>query len=103
MAWVGAVELTPASERPFVDSSPVNSMVDLVFDHNALQRFFPRAGTEPADIAAISFATAASSWGTTSTWIVSMRQRWIRHAWAIIPAARVTRALGFEPRHPPDL
>jgi 4-amino-4-deoxy-L-arabinose transferase-like glycosyltransferase len=24
-------------------------MVDLVFDHNALQRFFPRAGTEPAE------------------------------------------------------
>jgi 4-amino-4-deoxy-L-arabinose transferase-like glycosyltransferase len=49
MAWVGTVELTPASERPFVDSSAMNSMVDLVFDHNALQRFFPRAGTEPAE------------------------------------------------------
>jgi 4-amino-4-deoxy-L-arabinose transferase-like glycosyltransferase len=49
LAWVGAVELTPASERPFVDSSPVNSMLDLVFDHNALQRFFPRAGTEPTE------------------------------------------------------
>jgi 4-amino-4-deoxy-L-arabinose transferase-like glycosyltransferase len=47
LAWVGAVELTPASERPFVDSSPVNSMLDLVVDHNGLQRFFPRAGAEP--------------------------------------------------------
>jgi hypothetical protein len=32
-----------------VDSSAVNSMVDLVFDHNALQRFSPRAGMEPAE------------------------------------------------------
>ena len=49
IAWVSMVELTPASERPFVDSSAVNSMVDLVFDHNALQRFFPRAGAELAE------------------------------------------------------
>jgi 4-amino-4-deoxy-L-arabinose transferase-like glycosyltransferase len=49
LAWVGAVEWTPASERPFVDSSPVNSMLDLVLDHNGLQRFFPRSGTEPAE------------------------------------------------------
>jgi 4-amino-4-deoxy-L-arabinose transferase-like glycosyltransferase len=50
LAWVGAVELTPASERPFVDSSSVNSMLDLVVDHNGLQRFFPRtaAGAEAA-------------------------------------------------------
>ena len=52
IAWVSMVELTPASERPFVDSSAVNSMVDLVFDHNALQRFFPRAGAELAESAA---------------------------------------------------
>jgi len=44
VAWVGAVDLTPPSERPFVDSSPVNSMLDLVVDHNGVQRFFPRAG-----------------------------------------------------------
>jgi 4-amino-4-deoxy-L-arabinose transferase-like glycosyltransferase len=49
LAWVGAVELTPASERPFVDSSPSNSMLDLVVDHNGVQRFFPRTGTRPAE------------------------------------------------------
>jgi 4-amino-4-deoxy-L-arabinose transferase-like glycosyltransferase len=42
LAWVGAVELTPPSDRPFVDSSPTNSMLDLVVDHNGLQRFVPR-------------------------------------------------------------
>jgi 4-amino-4-deoxy-L-arabinose transferase-like glycosyltransferase len=48
MAWVGAVDLTPAPERPFVDNSPANSMLDLVLDHNGLQRFFPRAGARQA-------------------------------------------------------
>jgi 4-amino-4-deoxy-L-arabinose transferase-like glycosyltransferase len=48
MAWVGPVGLTPATERPFVDNSPANSMFDLVLDHNGLQRFFPRAGARQA-------------------------------------------------------
>jgi 4-amino-4-deoxy-L-arabinose transferase-like glycosyltransferase len=48
LSWIGVVELTPAAERPFVDSSPVNSMLDLVVDHNGLQRFFPRTGSGPA-------------------------------------------------------
>jgi 4-amino-4-deoxy-L-arabinose transferase-like glycosyltransferase len=49
LAWVAAVELTPASGRPFVDSSPVNSMLDLVVDHNGVQRFFPRPGGSLAE------------------------------------------------------
>src|SRR5208283_1824469 len=49
LAWVGAVDLTPAAARPFVDSSPDNSMLDLVVDHNAPQRFFPRANAAPAE------------------------------------------------------
>ncbi len=53
LAWVGAVELTPVSDRPFVDSSPVNSMLDLVVDHNGLQRFFPRAGVVHAGSRAV--------------------------------------------------
>ena len=49
LTWIGAVELTPASERPFVDSSPTNSMLNLVVGHNGLQRFLPRGGpVEPS-------------------------------------------------------
>ena len=38
-AWVLLYEVTPPSDRPFVDSSPDNSMLQLVVGHNALQRF----------------------------------------------------------------
>jgi 4-amino-4-deoxy-L-arabinose transferase-like glycosyltransferase len=54
LAWIGAVQLTPASDRPFVDSSPVNSMLDLVVDHNGLQRFFPRAGGGAAELSGLA-------------------------------------------------
>lgn len=37
-AWVAAVDLTPASERPYVDSTSNNSMLELVFGHNGAER-----------------------------------------------------------------
>jgi len=43
LSWIGAVALTPTDQRPYVDSSPVNSIFDLVINHNAAQRFIPRA------------------------------------------------------------
>lgn len=39
-AWVAAVDLTPASERPYVDSTSNNSMLELVFGHNGSERLF---------------------------------------------------------------
>jgi 4-amino-4-deoxy-L-arabinose transferase-like glycosyltransferase len=41
--WIGVVALTPPAERPYIDSSASNSILDLVVDHNAAQRFVPRA------------------------------------------------------------
>jgi 4-amino-4-deoxy-L-arabinose transferase-like glycosyltransferase len=38
LAWVLAVELTPAAERPYVGGSAGNSMLELVIGHNALDR-----------------------------------------------------------------
>src|SRR6266542_2197423 len=38
-AWVLVYELTPAANRPFVDSSRDNSMLELAVRHNALHRF----------------------------------------------------------------
>ncbi len=52
LAWVGAVQLTPASDRPYVDSSATNSMLDLVLDHNGVQRFVPSGGFAAANPAA---------------------------------------------------
>jgi len=43
LCWIGAVALTPSDHRPYVDSSPVNSIFDLVINHNAAQRFIPHA------------------------------------------------------------
>ena len=37
--------LTPDMDRPYVDSTSDNSIFDLVVNHNALQRFIPRART----------------------------------------------------------
>ncbi len=51
--WVTAVDLTPASQRPYVGSSATNSELDLTFGYNGLLRFFggsltPRPSHHPA-------------------------------------------------------
>ena len=47
-AWVAAVDLTPAADRPFVGSSANNSEFDLVFGYNGLNRVF---GNNKSDVA----------------------------------------------------
>ncbi len=39
-SWVVAVDLTPSSDRPYVDSSTNNSVIELVFGHNGLERIY---------------------------------------------------------------
>ena len=41
LSWSLAYDLTPAQERPFVDSTSGNSMFELVVGHNFIQRFVP--------------------------------------------------------------
>jgi 4-amino-4-deoxy-L-arabinose transferase-like glycosyltransferase len=41
--WISVVALTPAADRPYIDSTTDNSILDLVVNHNGLQRFVPRA------------------------------------------------------------
>src|SRR5262249_52919001 len=60
LAWVLLYELTPPADRPFVDSSPDNSMLQLVVGHNALQRFVhPHPERRARAIAAMGGDTAA--------------------------------------------
>src|SRR5262249_4189583 len=60
LAWVLLYELTPPADRPFVDSSPDNSMLQLVVGHNALQRFvYPHPERRAPGIAAMGGDTAA--------------------------------------------
>lgn len=39
-AWVIAVDLTPASSRPYVDSSTNNTVLELMIGHNGTERLF---------------------------------------------------------------
>jgi 4-amino-4-deoxy-L-arabinose transferase-like glycosyltransferase len=42
-SWIGSVALTAPAFRPYIDSTGNNSIFDLVINHNAAQRFIPRA------------------------------------------------------------
>jgi 4-amino-4-deoxy-L-arabinose transferase-like glycosyltransferase len=44
LSWSLVYDLTPASERPYVDSTDDNSMLELVVGHNFVQRFVRPAG-----------------------------------------------------------
>lgn len=43
-AWVLAVDLTPASERPYVGSSTNNTVTELIIGHNGLERLYGSGG-----------------------------------------------------------
>jgi 4-amino-4-deoxy-L-arabinose transferase-like glycosyltransferase len=44
LSWATAVDLTPASQRPWVDSTSTNSELDLATGYNGLDRLFGRNG-----------------------------------------------------------
>jgi 4-amino-4-deoxy-L-arabinose transferase-like glycosyltransferase len=44
LSWSLAYDLTPAADRPYVDSTDDNSMLELVVGHNFVQRFVRPAG-----------------------------------------------------------
>lgn len=48
-SWVTVVDLTPASQRPFVGSSSTNSEMNLVFGYNGLNRVLPSKQTNTND------------------------------------------------------
>lgn len=45
LSWSLAVDLTPASERPYVDNSTNNSELELALGYNGIQRIFGQSGT----------------------------------------------------------
>ena len=45
LSWPLAYDLTPAADRPYVDSTADNSMLELVVGHNFAQRFVRPAGS----------------------------------------------------------
>ncbi len=70
LVWVVAVDLTPASARPYVGSSQTNSELELALGYNGIQRLtgglFGRAGaarTTPAGAEAAAAAPAGGGFG----------------------------------------
>jgi 4-amino-4-deoxy-L-arabinose transferase-like glycosyltransferase len=68
-SWISVVALTPPTARPYIDSTANNSIFDLVVNHNAAQRFLPRAwlrgapeatGTQPGNTATPGQAALAA-------------------------------------------
>ncbi len=57
LSWAVVVELTPASERPFIGSSGDNSAWDLILGYNGLDRVIP--GAFPASGQQLGFAAGA--------------------------------------------
>lgn len=47
-SWAAAVDLTPADQRPYVGSSENNTVTELIFGHNGLNRLFGGRGRRTA-------------------------------------------------------
>ncbi len=45
-AWVVAVDSIPAEDRPYIGSSENNTVMELIFGHNGLNRLFGRQGAD---------------------------------------------------------
>src|SRR5205085_9206825 len=61
LCWVVAVDLTPASQRPYVGSSQTNSELNLAFGYNGLQRLTGFINRNPAPPASSAHINAAGS------------------------------------------
>ena len=67
LSWAVAVDLTPASQRPWVDSTTTNSEIDLAIGYNGLQRLLGQSGTPGR----AGGATNGAAVGATTTSIAS--------------------------------
>ena len=60
-AWIAAVELTPADQRPYIGSSQHNSALELALGYNGLQRLLGmQRGSSPPAAAAADTVTSSS-------------------------------------------
>jgi 4-amino-4-deoxy-L-arabinose transferase-like glycosyltransferase len=72
MAWLVAVDLTPASQRPYVGSSQNNSEISLALGYNGVQRLLGMNGggggnNRPADRTSTTASKAAASSSSTAS------------------------------------
>jgi 4-amino-4-deoxy-L-arabinose transferase-like glycosyltransferase len=67
LSWTGIYDLTPPQNRPFVDSTRDNSMLELVVGHNGIQRFVRRARVLPTAAQVDAAPTGESTTGAATT------------------------------------
>ncbi|MFN8514497.1 MAG: hypothetical protein U0841_18290 [Chloroflexia bacterium] len=63
-SWATVVQLTPASERPYIGSSQTNSVFELAFGYNGLQRLFGNAFGRGSSSTDVSVSTLLSNTNT---------------------------------------
>ena len=79
LSWSVAVDLTPASERPYVDNSSTNSELELAIGYNGLQRITGQnraafgGGTAPSFPESRSESGEAQSGGASATSSATLR------------------------------
>src|SRR5205823_12560706 len=66
-SWAVAVDLTPASQRPYVDSTQDNSELSLALGYNGIDRLLGRFGGGPRANAPTNGTTRSGNNGTPST------------------------------------
>jgi 4-amino-4-deoxy-L-arabinose transferase-like glycosyltransferase len=81
LSWAVAVDLTPASQRPWVDSTTSNSEIDLAIGYNGLQRLLGRAGTPS------TASSSSTTSGTNSRTLASGGSAKLATAGSALPAA----------------
>ncbi|HLW96714.1 MAG TPA: glycosyltransferase family 39 protein, partial [Solirubrobacteraceae bacterium] len=89
--WVAIVALLPASSRPFVDGSPDNSILNLIFGYNGLQRLFGSGSPGPGGGGGGGGASFSGSSGTLRLFndIMGGQASWL------IPAAVIATVAGL--------
>lgn len=67
LSWAVAVDLTPADQRPYVGSSTNNSVLELIFDHNGIDRLLGRNSGQSSSAAAFPGRSDGQADGTTDS------------------------------------
>ena len=87
--WVAAVELTPASARPYIGGSQTNSLLELIFGYNGFGRL---TGNETGSVG--GGPVAGSMWGPTG-WDRLFQPSFGGQVSWLIPAAAVLLVAGL--------
>jgi 4-amino-4-deoxy-L-arabinose transferase-like glycosyltransferase len=89
--WVAAVELTPASARPYIGGSTSNSVLQLAFGYNGLGRL---TGNESGSVGGGGGPGGGSMWGSTGLTRLFGSDFGGQVSW-LIPAALILGAATF--------